>query len=94
MIQLWMSIENPFKYDNFKSYWDKTWVLTKNKAVEVEFSKYAYNVLEFGLDLRWRGSNHAGPGLEINLLGYTARVKFYDSRHWDDEKNDWEVYDD
>lgn len=47
------------------------------------------HILDIGLDLRWYGSDHQGPELDINLLGFMFNVKVYDSRHWNYEENRW-----
>lgn len=36
--------------------------------------------------------DHAGVNLELGLFGYEIHFAFYDSRHWDNETNSWQVY--
>lgn len=93
MIYLNFSIANPFKHDSFKNYWERGFLITKHKCFDIGFYKYAWNLFEFQLDLRFQGSDHAGPSLEINILGYTARVGISDTRHWNSVQNCWETYD-
>lgn len=93
MINIWLAIKNPFKCADFKNYVCYTKLIAKHKAFEVQVSKYADNFLEFNLNLNWRGEDHAGPSIEINLFGWTLCVKIYDTRHWDYENNCWQVYD-
>lgn len=50
-------------------------------------------LLSFELDLRLTGCDHAGPALEIVILGFMVRTNIYDSRHWDYDAGDWEQYD-
>lgn len=46
------------------------------------------NIISF--EFAWtRKTDHAGVRLGLGLLGFEAYGMFYDSRHWDDEKNDW-----
>lgn len=92
MINIWFAIRNPFKHSEFKNLGCTTGPICENKSWEVQISKYAYNILEFNLDLNWKGEDHAGPSFEINLFGYTLNAKIYDHRHWSHEKHDWEVY--
>jgi hypothetical protein len=93
MMYFQIALSNPFKHDPFKSYWQKDILVTKNKILEIGIYKYAWDLFEISLDLRWRGSDHAGPSFEINLLGYTARIGISDKRHWNSETNSWCNYD-
>ena len=90
MIDFSIHIANPFKHDSFKSYWQQDIPITKNKTFEIGFYKYAWNLFEFRLDLRWWGHDHAGPSLELGFLGYTARIGISDNRHWNSVANTWE----
>ena len=93
MINFRLAIANPFKHPPFKDYWQRDLVITKNKIFEIGFYRYAWDLFELALDLRWQGTDHAGPSLEIGILGYTARVGISDKRHWDSIENDWQRYD-
>jgi len=93
MINFRISIANPFKHPPFKNCWQKDISITKNKILEIGFYRYAWNLFEFSVDLRWQGSDHAGPNLEIGVLGYTARFGIADKRHWNSIENDWQRYD-
>lgn len=89
MIHFSFSIQNPFKYEPFNSI--KCWNgrVTKNKAWEIQLSKYAYTLLGISLDLAWKGIDHAGPKIEISLVGYTLDVCVYDIRHWSYDEHRW-----
>jgi hypothetical protein len=39
-----------------------------------------------------RKQDHAGVRAMIGLLGFEVELHFYDTRHWDNERNDWENY--
>jgi len=93
MISFRLSLANPFKHLPFKSYWQRDIPISKNKTLEIGFYRYAWDLFELALDLRWFGSDHAGPSIEINILGYTVRLGICDHRHWDSLKNDWERHD-
>lgn len=90
MIHFFINIQNPFKHDAFKSYWQGEYSLTRNKTAELGFYKYAWNLFELQIDLRWQGSDHAGPSIELGLFGYTVRFGISDNRHWNSVTNDWE----
>ena len=93
MISFRLSLANPFKYLPFKSYWQRDIPVSKNKILEIGFYRYAWNLFELSLDLRWFGSDHAGPSIEINITGYTVRLAICDNRHWNSTTNTWESYD-
>jgi hypothetical protein len=93
MINLWVAVRNPFRCKEFRNLYNREWGLTKNKTLELQFSEYRFNILEFQLDLNWRQTDHAGPWLMINLFGYTMDLRMYDKRHWDDVSNDWGTLD-
>lgn len=52
-----------------------------------------HRIFEFTLDLRFRGSHHAGPRFEIGVFGLWLAVTMHDERHWDYDNNCWEEYD-
>lgn len=63
-----------------------------NKAVGFQigwWNRWSYINLEF----RWnRKCDHAGMRFGIELFGFYLYVEFYDIRHWNDDKNKWEIY--
>jgi hypothetical protein len=93
MLSFDVQIRSPFKSKPFKNYWDKTWSLSKNKAFEMQLSRYAYNLFELGVSLNFTGEDHAGPKFELGIFGYNIAVKLYDKRHWLYDTNTWETYD-
>lgn len=94
MIRIDFSIANPFKHSPWRDLYQGEWLITKNKAFEIGFFRYAWNLVEFELDLRWWGRSHAGPSLEIGLFGWQMRIAIADTRHWDSETNSWQKYND
>lgn len=93
MLTFRFTIRNPFKFASFKSYMVLTAPLCSNKSWEIQLSKYAYNIFEVIIDLNWKGFDHAGPSLELNIFGYTLTLKIYDHRHWNIKKNSWSSHD-
>ena len=95
MIRTTLSVRNPFAKDgrNWLT-WYKHIALSKNKTFEIELgSASMYNLLSISLDLSWRGHDHAGPELHVELFGFEARIKIYDNRHWNYHEGTWEQYD-
>jgi hypothetical protein len=68
--------------------WSKK--LFKHKAVEVEYYR-SNTIAEFECRFTSR-EDHAGLTLGLGLFSYTLRAQFYDSRHWNYEKKEWEIY--
>lgn len=65
-----------------------------NKAWEFEIFRSGGLGNLLGLSLAWtRKTDHAGIRLEATFIGFEMRYQFYDSRHWDDETDNYVVYD-
>jgi hypothetical protein len=90
MILVNINIRNPFKHQPYRNIWCKSWGITKNKTLEIQFYSYAYNLFETTLDLNLSGSSHAGPRFEFGVFGWNAIIQLHDNRHWDYENNCWE----
>jgi hypothetical protein len=91
MISTHLCIVNPWYKENFFNYWEKTWLITKHKVIELEATKYSYNLFEFQFDWSIK-TDHAGLNIVIGLLGYSAHFGLYDTRHWNYTTNAWEIY--
>lgn len=96
MIRFSFSIAWPFTYkDKLRHFllYDKR--IASNKYLELQVSQFGCDCLiDFDLNLTWRGYDHAGPGFEVTVLGFFFSAKIYDSRHWDYDSSKWEHYDD
>jgi hypothetical protein len=97
MIRFSIAVTNPWAKDNVQSkdfvYWDK--LFAKHWAAELQITKWSPTDL-FRLDVStiWRGEDHAGPSLHIELFGYMFACKIYNTRHWDYETGTWATYED
>lgn len=94
MISLSFRLENPWSKGGFKNFYSAAGDISKHKAWEFEVCHYPRNVVEFIFSFSFRGTDHAGLRLELGILGYSATLTIYDTRHWDDETDNWETYDD
>lgn len=92
MIDLIFKVKNPFPKDNFKNIWFKAGSITEFKNWEMQFSYCRDLIFGISLDTSFSGRDHAGPELELILLGFSLNFKIYDSRHWDYKKSIWQVY--
>jgi len=86
-IESWNLIE-------FKDIWSKdfgrVWG-TKNKYLEMQLM-HDGALLGLELDLHWKGMSHAGPSLSVAFLTFQFDINIYDHRHWDHDKDTWEIY--
>lgn len=90
MIYFNFNLSNPFS-DRWANVCDKSWLLGKHKGAEVQVVK-DNNVINIAFRFTTR-TDHAGAVLELGLLGYSIYLQYYDTRHWDDEKGRYYIYD-
>lgn len=94
MIKLNFQIRNPFFKDSeFKDFWVKTGSFNRYKHWELQLMYYDWNLFELTLNTHWKGEDHAGPKFDIGIFGYQFSASIYDSRHWNEDLNTWDVYD-
>jgi hypothetical protein len=91
MINLKFNIDNPWRTNKvWNILWTKYGSITENKAWE--FNGYhTGNIINVEFHWTFQG-DHAGVRLMIGLFGYEVELDFYDTRHWDFEKNTWKCY--
>jgi hypothetical protein len=71
-------------------YWDE--LITKNKAFSIQFDKGLWGGCFpiIGINFNyWLYQDHAGPKLELQLLGLTLILNLYDRRHWHYDQGRW-----
>lgn len=87
MINLSIRLSNPFS-DRWGCIVTKSFLFGKKG---LELNAYKTNTI-VNADLRVSTRcDHAGLHLMLGLLGYEAELHYYDTRHWDYEKNRWNV---
>ena len=72
----------------------KDFSFTKHKHCEIQLdSKSLKTGFSFGADFTasWK-CDHAGFNTTITLPGIFFCFTFYDSRHWDEETNNYKIY--
>jgi hypothetical protein len=90
MLKLYVRVRNPVPINTFKNIWGKEGRITRKKYYSLELMRVPDTLFELQVDLNFAGSDHAGPSVEINLLGYSLTAKIYDVRHWDYKHGKWE----
>jgi hypothetical protein len=93
MLKLNITIRNPKAKDMPCQFnWHKTFALSQYKAFEIQvWHGSPYEICSLDIDLAWRGHDHAGPNLQLGILGYELILKTYDTRHWDYKNGTWET---
>lgn len=91
MINLNLRICFPFRKHQFYNLFCKTCHIYKHKYIEIQCMYVSQLFLGIGID--WSvNTDHAGVTAFIGLFGYECQITLYDSRHWDEENNDWYNY--
>lgn len=81
-----------FKEIDSKDYFFKYWSLSKNKTLELQFSRGGDSLIGFNFDASTR-CDHAGFTLEFKLFRRFIYICFHDNRHWNYEENRYVNYD-
>lgn len=93
MIKFQFSIKNYFPYTpNIKQidYFEFDRKISNNRALAIQLTKWSKSeLLKFLLDLNWKYSDHAGPRIEIEILGLFFNIELYNIHHWNYEENRW-----
>lgn len=91
MINIYINLPSPIKKEEFQNLFSVSKLITKNKAIELEILYYSRNwfIFEFNISTK---TDHAGLRFEFGLFGYSIQFTFYDTRHWNDEEDDYEIY--
>jgi hypothetical protein len=91
MININLSIHNPWSIFRFKTLCWKTWGTPfKNKVVELRFVRDdSILVLELNYSIR---QDHSGLCLELGLFGYSVNFQILDRRQWNYVNKCYEEY--
>jgi len=90
MISFNFTLRNPWS-NGFDNLWCRSYKTPfTNKFIELEFIRDC-TLVSFGFSWTVRQA-HAGLDLEAGLFGYCVHFNFYDSRHWNFEKKEWETH--
>ncbi len=68
---------------------------TKNKYFEFQTAYWKDNKsTNFDFIMRWdKRCDHAGLYFEVSIWKFYLGIACYDNRHWDWDKDEWEIYD-
>lgn len=91
MIKTSFSLRNPWAKDIEGKSFSYEPKLSKNWAMSFEIGEFSpYDLFRLDLDFSWRGEDHAGPGISLDVWKYHASIKLYNINHWDYETGTWE----
>jgi hypothetical protein len=79
-------------FDHFKNLGCISGRISANKAWELEHTYYSGSLLDVDISLSVR-EHHAGFEITVGLFGYGIHFHIYDTRHWNYERNSYEVRD-
>ena len=77
-------------YSGLIGFSNKVCLLLGSRGIYSELS-ILYALFRFELNVRWK-TDHAGVSIWFGLLGFDVGLHFHDTRHWDNENDRWEVY--
>jgi hypothetical protein len=77
-------------FDNFKNLGCISGMLWSSKAWELEHNYYSGSLFDIDVQLTTQ-EDHAGFEITLGLFGYGVHFRIYDIRHWDYERNIWQV---
>jgi hypothetical protein len=90
MLSFNISLSNPWVKTNFRHIFNRSWLLSKYKAIEIEVVRDPKIILNFNIYYTTK-CNHAGLGIDIGFLSFDGSVRFYDTRHWNYKTNSWQM---
>lgn len=93
MINFHLTLRNPWAKNDFDNLHCHYTRLSENKTVTFEIVHYKPMLLTIEVGIAWRGSDHAGPNIELGLFGYSISIQLHDNRHWNYEDNCWGKHD-
>ena len=92
MFNLHISITNPWRAEKFVNLFNRSGMISKYKAWEFECVRHSIGVVK--ISVQWSARcDHAGPRLDLSLVGYSVSFQIYDIRHWDYQNKCWEIHD-
>jgi len=74
-----------------KTYWYYQIPTFFDRTFEIQIIQQHWtNLFDFLIEICFVGSDHAGPRVEIIILGLTLTVAWGSRKHWDYENNKWD----
>lgn len=74
----------------FNTIWNKSLHWTKDRAWEIEVYRDLQKLLGVEIDLSLTGSDHAGPIIDLCLIGFGLRMTWPHRCHWDYKNDCWQ----
>lgn len=93
MIHFNFSIRNPFTKQEFNILKSKFGEISKHKCWEFGLYKDSQSLVAVSFDISIKRC-HSGMFISLSLFGNRLEFEIYDSRHWNHETGEWEVYED
>lgn len=90
MISFSFRLKNPFS-DRWETVYHKDAMLGTHTCAEIQVVK-DNTIVEFSFSWYAR-QDHAGITIYLGLFGYSVSIRYYDTRHWNDEAGRFYNYD-
>jgi len=75
-----------------KRFWYYHKQLTEHKTLETQFDFWG-RFLVIDMSIRYTTkTDHAGFNFSLTLFGFSYEFGINDNRHWNDDTNNWEIY--
>ena len=73
-----------------KSYISFDKPVSKNKIFQLSFSKLSNTEFSFWFDALFKGTDHGGISVIMQIWRYCFVIRLYDKRRWDYQYNQWD----
>ena len=88
MININISVYYPFKRSNYHNSKCKTYTVSKNKQLELQYNGASASIITIAAAYSY-AVDHGGLFLELGILGKNISLNLYDNRHWNEHTNDY-----
>lgn len=90
MINFSLTVRNIFT-KNEQIFSPKNWFrkIPFNRSIDINYGMLNDDILTVILSTRFSGCDHAGPELELSILGYGFNFSLPKNRHWNYKQNCW-----
>ena len=90
MISFNFTVSNPFSKQKWKTKFCRSVMLSKYKELDIQVTE---DKTVIGISFYWNiKQDHAGVGLELSLVGNTMMLSISDTRHWDEDTGEFQIY--
>lgn len=86
MLQMALSISNPFSKGIYANYYNYNGILSGNKLIDINVDRDPRMLLDINLDF----SLSRGPSIGLRIFGFGFSIEVHDRREWDYKSSSWQ----